>query len=157
MPYTNKDYFLLKISNDELFKLTDDNDDILHGAINSADSMINSYLRNVVEIETFFFPAEGGNEIPDMTPDESWNGPAMIKQCSYDIAMFYLHDRIQYSEIPGWVKDKYNAAIDYLTKVAKGIISLDIDSEKPTSPYYIKPDDNIEYFGSDLIMGRNSF
>lgn len=143
MPYTDREYFLLKIKPEELDKLTDASDEILNSAIKSADSLIDTYLNNVLSNPPLF--------------DVAGSGPVIIRQCSFDIAMFYLHDRIQYSEIPQWVKEKYNAAIDFLTKVAKGIISLDIETENTASHFYRKPDDNIQFFGSDTVMGRESF
>lgn len=143
MAYTNKEYFLLKIKPEELEKLTDSSDEILNSAIESADSLIDTYLNNVLSNPPLF--------------DVEGSGPVIIRQCSYDIAIFYLHDRIQYSEIPQWVKEKYNAAIDFLTKIAKGIISLDIETENTESHFYRKPDDNIQFSGSDAVMGRGSF
>ncbi|MBS1494742.1 MAG: DUF1320 family protein [Bacteroidetes bacterium] len=145
MSYTNKDYFLSKINSEELDKLTGSSDDNLSSAIRSADSMINSYLKNVVAAVPI---------APNGTDDQY---PAAIKQCSYDLAIFYLHDRIQYSEIPQWVKDKYNAAIDFLTKIAKGIITLEIETEDTTAEHYQAPDDNIKFFGNDTVMSRGSF
>lgn len=133
MPYSDKTYFVNKINNDELDKLTNSDEQILNEAIKSADSLIDSYLKNVVSS----LPFE--------------NAPYIIQQCSYDLAIFYLHDRIQYSEIPQWVKDKYNSAIDFLTKAAKGIVSLDFDNN---SDQY---SDNINYFGNETIMNRGSF
>jgi len=158
MAYTDRAYFENKIQPEELQKLIGNGDEILLSAIKSADSMINSYIRNVVKNIPLILPSEDNGMVTPIPPlEELFNAPAMIKQCSYDIAMFYLHDRIQYSEIPGWVKDKYNAAIDYLTKVAKGIISLDIDTENPGGQNYAAPDDNVEYFGSETVMERSAF
>lgn len=139
MAYTDRLYFELKIKAEEIEKLTDSDIDVLNSAISSADSLINTYLKNIAVT------------LP-LSPV-----PEIIKQCSYDIAIFYLHDRIQYSEIPQWVKDKYNAAIDFLTKIAKGIITLEIETEDSSSENYQKPDENIKYFGSPVVMGRDSF
>lgn len=133
MPYSDKTYFLNKINSEELEKLTNNDDHFLVEAIQSADSLIDSYLKNVVSSLPFD------------------NAPYIIQQCSYDLAIFYLHDRIQYSEIPQWVKDKYNSAIDFLTKAAKGIVSLAFDNN---SEQY---SDNIKFFGSETIMSRGSF
>jgi phage gp36-like protein len=132
MPYTDTEFFLTKMNESDLNNLINSSNSVLDSAVESADSLINSYLKNVV------------TELPLNSP------PASIKQCSYDIALFYLHDRIQYSEIPQWVKDKYNAAIDFLTKIAKGVISLDVESS-------VTSEDNIKYFGSETVMNRDSF
>ena len=133
MAYSDKHFFQTKISDEEINKLTDSNDDFLFVAIESADSLINSYLKNIVKYIPLGYV------------------PPSIQQCSYDIALFYLHDRIQYSEIPQWVEDKYNAAIDFLTKIAKGIISLDIDSSANPA------EDNIKFYGKESVMDRDSF
>lgn len=145
MPYTDKEYFLTKINSEELDKLTGSTYDNLVSAIQSADSLINSYLKNVVVSVPI---------IPNGTDDKY---PAAIRQCSYDLAIFYLHDRIQYSEIPQWVKDKYNAAIDFLTKIAKGIITLEIETEDTSDLSYQEPDENIKFSGSYTVMERGSF
>src|SRR5690554_4710795 len=97
--YSNKDYFLEKIDEFELNKLTGGKDKNLESAIETADSVIDSYLTNITSIP-----------LADV--------PEMIRQLSYDIATFYLHDRIQYSDIPERVKDKYDAAIFLLKDIA---------------------------------------
>ncbi len=102
MAYTDKTYFLKKISFSELSKLTGNADANLTAAIATADSLIDSYLSSVVSC----VPLE--------------NPPDVIRQCSYDIAIFSLHDRIQYTDIPEWVKSKYDAAIFFLKDVARG-------------------------------------
>jgi len=99
--YSDKNYFLTKIDEAELDKLTGSVDANLDAAINAADSLIDSYVANVT--------ATPLNPVPDI-----------IKQFSYDLAIFFLHDRIQYNEIPQRVKDKYDAAINYLKDVASG-------------------------------------
>jgi phage gp36-like protein len=106
MPYSDKDYFLTKINSGELLNLTGNEDPNLTAAISSADSLIDSYLTNAVETLPL-----------DPVPD-------MIKQISYDIAIFYLHDRIQYKDIPDWIRDKYDAAINFLKDVAKGVANI---------------------------------
>lgn len=106
MPYSDKDYFLTKINSEELLNLTGNEDPNLTAAISSADSLIDSYLTNAVEVLPL-----------DPVPD-------MIKQISYDISIFYLNDRIQYKDIPDWVRDKYDAAINFLKDVAKGVANI---------------------------------
>lgn len=139
MAYTDKTYFLTKINAEDLSKLTSNNDTVLDDAIKSADSLINSYLRNVVKTTPLTSP------------------PDIIRQCSYDLGIFYLHDRVQYSEIPLWVKDKYEASIDFLTKIAKGVISLEIETEDAGADDYVEPDSNVFSNGNCLRMGRGAF
>jgi phage gp36-like protein len=102
MSYSNKEYFLTKINQAELDKLTNTTDANLDAAIASADSLIDSYL--ITRIKT----------LPLTTV------PEFIKQISYDIALFYLHDRIQYIDIPEFVKTKFDAAVFWLKDFARG-------------------------------------
>lgn len=141
MAYTNKAYFLTKINVEELNKLTNNTDSNLTEAIASADSLIDSYLTNVV--------VKGS--LPLVSP------PIVIKQASYDLGIYFLHDRIQYDEIPQWVKDKYTACIDTLTKIAKGVIGLDINTEDAGEDDYSEPDDNVLSSGNYLRMDRGAF
>lgn len=105
MAYSDKDYFLTKISEAELNKLTAEVDENLAAAIASADSTIDSYLTGRVTV-------------PLASP------PEMIRQMSYDLAVFHLHDRIQYADIPERVKSKYDAAIFWLKDFARGQASI---------------------------------
>lgn len=102
MAYTDKTYFLTKIKQASLDKLTEGVDANLTAAIASADSLIDSYLSSVI------------SQLPLQSP------PEIIRQLSYDIALFYLHDRIQYVDIPDWVKTKFDAAVFFLKDVARG-------------------------------------
>ncbi len=103
--YTDKAFFLGRIKEFELDKLTESNEDNLNSAISAADSLIDSYAVNVTTVPL------------DSVPE-------IIKQFSYDIATFFLHDRIQYSDIPQRVKDKYDAALNYLKDLAQGKANL---------------------------------
>ncbi len=136
MAYINKSFFLQRIKQEELTKLTENSDAILDSAVASADSLIDSYLGNRL------IQAPMGQIGAD-------DYPPSIKQCSYDIAMYYLHDRIQYSEIPHWITDKYKTSIDFLTKIANGIISLNDN--------YLQTIDNIKSSGNNTVMNRGSF
>ena len=78
------------------------NYDFLSQAILTADSFVNGYLKKAVIT------------LPLETPPES------IKQCSYNIAIFNLHDRIQYSDIPEWVKTKYDETMKFLKDISNG-------------------------------------
>lgn len=118
--YSDKDYFLRKIDLAELNKLTASNDDNLTKAIEAADSLIDSYLANTVAV------------LPLVSV------PGIIMQLSYDIAIFYLHDRIQYNDIPERVKSKYDAAVFFLKDIARGqanIVGLAADNISETVLY----------------------
>lgn len=131
MAYSDKSYFLQKITSDELNKLTANDDKNLINAINAADSLIDSYLRN----QTSNLPLD---PVPDI-----------ISQLSYDIAIFYLHDRIQYIDVPDRVRDKYDAAINYLKDVSSGKVLINIVIDKQKS--------NFESGGNIPVMGRAMF
>jgi len=57
--------------------------------------------------------------------------PPVVKKCSVDIAVYNLYSR-KVEEFPATRKDRYNNAIRFLEKVAKGEISLGLDPE-PTA------------------------
>lgn len=137
MAYTDKAYFLTKIKDTELDKLLFDGsdvpqDDYLVEAIKSADSVIDGYLRNAVDT------------VPLVTV------PDMIKQYSYFIALYFLHDRIQYNEIPQRVKDNYDLSINYLKDVSAGKATLEGIAED-------EQDEFIDYDVNTNIFTRNSF
>lgn len=131
MAYSSKTDVLKRISQTELDKLTGSTDGNLSDAIIEADSMIDSYL------------ASASIETPITSP------PAVIKGISIKLALYNLNMRTQYIDRPEWVKADYESAIKYLESIAKGNVTLDIDSDD-------KPD-SIS-FGSDTdIFGKDSF
>lgn len=132
MAYSDKDYFLAKINSQELSNLTADEDSNLEDAIASSDSLIDSYLTNAVKVLPL-----------DPVPE-------MIKQISYDIAIFYLHDRIQYKDIPDWVRDKYDAAINFLKDVAKGVANIPGLTADDTS-------EAVQYIDNSDLFFRGTF
>ncbi|MFZ1852104.1 MAG: phage protein Gp36 family protein [Nitrosomonas sp.] len=132
MAYSNKEFFLNKINETELDNLTGADDNNLISAISSSDSLIDSYLTNAVVT------------LP-LTPV-----PDMIKQLSYDIAIFYLHDRIQYADIPDWVRDKYDAAINFLKDIAKGVANIPGLSADKTS-------EAVQYTDNSDLFYRGTF
>lgn len=132
MAYSDKDLFLTKINESELDILTGADDDNLTAAISSSDSLIDSYLTNAVKVLPL-----------DPVPE-------MIKQISYDIAIFYLHDRIQYKDIPDWVRDKYDAAINFLKDVAKGVANIPGLTADDTS-------EAVQYIDNSDLFFRGTF
>ena len=138
MGYTDKSYFATKINEDELNNLTganegDTGETNLNQAISSADSLIDSYLKIVVSV-----PVD--------------DPPEIVKQLSYDIAIFYLHDRIQYKDVPERVRDKYDAAINFLKDIAAGKASLNLPAESTSTK-----EDIIDSGSNDRQMGRDMF
>lgn len=137
MAYTDKNYFLKKIKEDDLKELIKDEagvpqDMYLEEAIASADNLINGYIKSTVDA------------IPLAEPV-----PSMIKQCSYYIATYMLHDRIQYNDIPERVKDNYDLAINYLKDIESGKITLNLEIGKTSA--------GISYFVDDNIFDRGTF
>lgn len=137
MAYSDKDYFLTKIKETELNKLIADDsgtpqDEYLTEAIKAADNTIDGYIRNAVETVPL-------DPIPDV-----------IKQYSYFIATYFLHDRNQYADIPQRVKDNYDLAINFLKDVSSGNASLEGVEDDDR-------DDFIDYDTNQNIFDRNSF
>lgn len=130
MSYIDKNYILNSIDLSKLNALTGNNDSRLAEKIKASDSMIDSYLRSKIKTLPI-----------DPVPDS-------IKQVSFDLTIFNLHDRVQYSDIPQWVKDKYDAAIDYLTKIAQGKVTL--IPEPPEDDV----ESSVEVGGYDTVMTR---
>jgi len=130
--YSDKNYFLTKIKEEELNNLTETNDSNLNDAIGAADSLINGYLKKVVKTLPL-------NPVPEI-----------IKLTSYQLALYYLHDRIQYSDIPERVKLNYDNAISFLIDVASGKANV-----------HVVQDDNlnaqIEFDTDENVFTRNSF
>lgn len=113
--YTDKEYFLTRIKENELNNLQKDKDGnvqeaYLTEAIKTADSEIDSYIRKVVGL-----------------PIADADVPEKLRAVSFSIAMYYLHMRIQPDDRPEMIKSDYEAAIKWLDKVAKGTVDLGIE------------------------------
>ena len=109
MAYSDKIYFLTRIDESELSKLTgggDQGDTNLAEAIADADEKIDSYLKSII------------TSVPLTTV------PKVIRRCSYDIAMYYLHDRSDFADLPESIEKKYKDAISYLESLVAGKAQL---------------------------------
>lgn len=136
MPYTDKDYFLNNIKQSELDSLIEDEDgtvnyDNLTAKISAADSLIDSYLASAVTLPL--------STVPDI-----------IKQCSFDIAYYYLKTRVDYKDVAKEVKDKYDAAISFLKAVANKTVSLPGVIIQST-------DNSIQYDSEEPDVDRGSY
>ena len=109
--YIDKDYVLNHIKQSMLDKLCkEDNGSVnydkltgLGGAIDSADSIINGYLKKVV------------TNLPLTAP------PPSIQLCSFNISIYNLFSNSDaYMDIPQFVRDKYKDSIAFLTAVSNG-------------------------------------
>lgn len=136
MAYSDKTYFLTKIKLSELNNLIEDDagvpqDSYLTEAIKSADGEIDSYLKSVVTTLPL-------NPVPDI-----------IKQRSFDIAMFYLHKRIDIADRPESVLKDYEKAIQWLDKVAKKLVNLPVADTST--------EDHIQYNSDGADIDRGSY
>ena len=136
--YTNTAYFLTNIKKEELDNLMRDSEgnvqqSYLEQRIKSADDKIDSYLRKVLKT----IP------VPEAKVTET------IRQCSYDIAIYYLHDRIQLGDIPERIKEKYDDAIAWLKSVARGDVETGITEAASAT--------GITFLSNENIFNRNSF
>ncbi|MBM4159117.1 MAG: DUF1320 domain-containing protein [Ignavibacteria bacterium] len=125
--YSTKEDFLKRVSEDDLNSLTDKEDDNLEEAINTADSIIDGYLSNIF------------SELPlDDTPK-------IITQISIDIALYNLHSRLQYKDIPDHISKKYEGSIKLLEKIASGEIKISIEDEPKQGKIIISSSPRREY------------
>src|SRR5690606_2836594 len=127
--YSTQQDILKRIRKREFDKLVESNsgepisEDILTEAISTADSIIDGYLKNVVKT------------LPLAEP------PEVIVDCSATIAIYILHSRIQYHDIPPFWKERYDAAVSYLRDVSKGLANLETtiaeaDMQESIAAYY---------------------
>ncbi|MCI0450500.1 MAG: DUF1320 domain-containing protein [Chlorobi bacterium] len=130
--YSDKNYFLTKIKLEELNNLTETSDSNLNDAIAAADSLIDGYLKKVVKTLPL-------NPVPEI-----------IKQTSYQIALYFLHDRIQYSDIPERVALNYDNAISFLIDVASGKANIHVVDDANLNP-------QIEFETDENVFNRESF
>jgi phage gp36-like protein len=128
--YSTTDDLQRSVGYDTYNRLTGSDDTIAEAAIKEADSLIDGYLANA------------SIDVPITT-----DVPLVIRRYSADIAIFNLHTRVQFDEIPGFVKDRYDAAINYLKDIASGRVNLNIAKEKQT--------EMIISGGNIRVMGRD--
>jgi len=115
MSYSDKTFFLRSISQEDLDRLTGGDDNNLTAKIAVADSEIDSYLKAVIKSE----------HLPlTVVPDK-------VKQLSFDIAMYYLHARSDFADVPKRIKELYDNAVEYLKNVAQSKVQIPgIDASK---------------------------
>lgn len=136
MAYSDKTYFLTKFPAEELDKLTGGGvtgDSNLVEAVKAADSLIDGYLSSALV------------SVPVAAPV-----PEMIKQLSYDIAMYNLYDRLDLQDVPERIQKKYDAAIDTLKDIAKKLITIPGQDTEDK-------DQSIKYDTETPNLNRNSW
>jgi phage gp36-like protein len=129
--YSDKTYFLSKIKEEELNNLTESEEENLNDAISAADSLIDGYLKKAVKMPL--------NPVPEI-----------IKQTSYQIALYFLHDRIQYDDIPQRVKENYDNALAFLIDIASGKAVIHVVQDENLNA-------QIDFEADINLFGRNNF
>jgi len=128
--YSDKAFFLTKIDQAELDTVTGQSDDNLISAIESADDLINGYLRARI------------NTLPlTVVPDT-------IRVCSFDIAMVELYGRTAPNKIPDFRIKKRDDQIDWLKDVSKGNVVLFPEVTESSKETFLF------YGGFDTVMTR---
>lgn len=143
MAYSTEEEILKRIKKSEYDKLVAVSsgdgltaDEISDEAIATADSIIDSYLQNRI------------SDLPIDTP------PRSIVQASCDIAIYNLHSRIQYVDIPEWVNARYLAVMQWLKDIAKGLANIDtstLTSDETESGGVTYETERTSVFGSNTF------
>lgn len=124
MPYCTLEDIKKAIPEENLIQTTDDegfgvvNVERVDEAINSADQLIDGYLR-------------GRYTLP-LNPI-----PGLIKKLSIDLAIFYVYSRRFELEMPQTMTDRFKNAVKILEQIQKGLIKLGIETDQsPGQGYY---------------------
>ncbi len=105
----------------------------LNEAVAVADSIIDSYLSSVcstLPLATF---------------------PAFIKNHSVVIAVKELQKAIQYKDVPDWVQKEYDAAIDHLKDISRGLANVAFDETVETRI------DKVEFDETAQVINRGAW
>lgn len=105
--YIDKSYILKKINSEKLNILSGGDDANIEDAIQDASDVIDGYIRNVVTL-----------------PIDEEQVPLVIKRICYDITIYYLHDRVDYVDVPEAVETKYKEAMKLLKGISSGEVNL---------------------------------
>lgn len=138
MAYSSQEDILKRIRKRELDKLTESSEgepssaDILTEAVATADSIIDGYLKSVVKILPL-------TEIPEAITD-----------CSANIAIYILHSRIQYHDVPEFWKERYENCIAYLKDVSRGLANLESAIDEADQQDSLKTYSNRNVFNRNL-------
>ena len=135
MAYCTQQNLVDRFGLQEMIQLTDIdnlgviNTLVLNQAIADADAVINGYL-------------SGRYSLPLASP------PAVLTRMACDIVRYYLND----DNVTDQVKRRFDEAIKLLEQVAKGIISLGLDSQGET----VAQTSQIEINSQPSVFGRDS-
>lgn len=138
MSYCALDDLLKQASEEDLIQLTDDgglgkiNADVAADAIAMADATIDGYLARRYAVPL--------NPVP-----------ALVQHLSVDIALYNLYCR-RPGAMTDMRKDRYNAALQHLTDLSKGVAVLPPDAEAPA-----KLEDSAQAFANARIFDETGF
>lgn len=133
MPYCTLTNLVDALSRDKLADLTDDESlgNVFQGrvdqAIESADTLIDSYLR-------------GKFDLPLVSP--SADLLKRLRQLSMDFTFWYLYQRRRALEMPEDIQKQYDRNTAYLRDVAAGKVLLDIPAAVPNTGSIFKTNKN---------------
>lgn len=137
MPYCTKQNLIDRFGEQELIQLTDHDmtagaivDAVLNRAIDDATAEINGYLTAYT--------------LPMAVV------PANLERFACDMTRYYLYD----DAVTDLVKARYDAAVKYLTQIAKGIISIGPDTTGSIAP---TTSNSAEFSSSTLVFGRDRY
>ncbi|MCB0724239.1 MAG: DUF1320 domain-containing protein [Ignavibacteriae bacterium] len=139
MAYSTQEDILKRIRKRELDKLIEsldgepDSADILTEAISTADSIIDGYLKSVVKALPL-------TEVPEAVID-----------CSANIAIYILHSRIQYHDVPEFWKERYDNCISYLKDVSKGLANIEAVIDEDDQQ------DSLKAYSNENVFNRNLY
>lgn len=135
------DFDILKqyIDEPELVNLTDDNNtgivniEVLNDMINSAESEVDSYLRDQ-------YP------LPLQTPV-----PKLIESICADITIYNLYKRRKRLDMPESISELYKSAIDNLLKIRRGVIILSLPKNQTAGNIKINKTEDDRIFPDELL------
>lgn len=135
--YCTQQNLIDRFGQTEIIQLTDRaippagtiNTTVLEQAISDADAEINSYLT--------------GYTLPLVTV------PANLVRIACDISRYYLYE----DRVIEQVQTRYDAAIKYLTQVAKGVIKLGPDTDGTVA---VVSSDSAQFSSSPSVFGRDA-
>ncbi len=111
--YITREDFDRRMNKEDLDTLIVKEEANLEEAIETAEGVINGYLSLVCETPLNISPI-----------------PGILVQAAFDISIYNLHSRVQFRDIPEFVRDKYEDALKMLTKISRGeIIIKEIPAE----------------------------
>lgn len=120
----------------QIDQITESDDDIIFMAISAAEDEVKSYLRPNNKRE--WLDGRLRYDVDQVFSKIGTDRNALLLEYTKNIAVWYVCRLCNVDMIYEQLKDRYDRAIDWLKKVNKGDITLDL----PTIQDPIPPDDN---------------